>query len=100
MTFASKRLLIPRSLLKDVNIEAKAIDISITSDNLKNCPKPEDDKPISRIFEEQLNKHYGTDIYWQSPDYGTYGGSPFGPYYGTPRVVSTTPPVIADDSEN
>lgn len=100
MTFASRRLLIPRGLLKEVNLKDKAINISLTSDELKNCPKPEDDKPISRIFEEQLNRHYGTDIYWQNPDYNTYGGTSFGPYYNTPRIIGTTPPIVADDPEN
>lgn len=71
--FSSRRILIPRVFLKVYDWENKLFHTEITEAEIKNCPKPEDQLPISRKYEEALHEYYKFDPYW-----------PVG-YIGTPR---------------
>jgi hypothetical protein len=62
--FNSKRILIPRMLLKNSNIGDKKFYVDINKNRLESYPKPEDELTVSRRYEEELHKYYGLDTYW------------------------------------
>lgn len=62
-----KRILIPRVFLGEPDWENKNFQIKLKSEDINNCPDIDDNKPVSRLYEEQLHLHYATDYYWTYP---------------------------------
>ena len=71
--FSTDRILIPRSLLKDSQISDEDLLLNVTNSLVKLGPKPEEDLPVSRQYEEKLNRYYNQDFYWTGPGYGVAG---------------------------
>lgn len=64
---SEKKVLIPRGVLGKPMWEKSKFPVNITEEQIKNCPKPEDNMPISRKFEMALNNYYRIDNYWLDP---------------------------------
>lgn len=73
--FSSNRILIPRSLFRVSQVGKNELYIAITKTDIDNCPKPEEHKPISRKYEEELNSYYHVDYYWAMPPLGITGST-------------------------
>lgn len=62
--FTGKRVLIPNALFKKSQLVDKEFYLNITNNELENCPKPDENLPISQKYEEELFKYYQLDYYW------------------------------------
>lgn len=62
--FTGKRVLVPNALFKTSQLVDKEFYLNISNNELENCPKPEDNLPISQKYEEELFKYYQLDYYW------------------------------------
>ncbi len=75
----SERVLIPQVLLKDVHWDEKLFFTDMTRADIEKGPRTDENMPISRRYEEELNKHYSLMDYWTSfyplPGMGTATGS-------------------------
>lgn len=64
--FSGKRVLIPITLFQASQLVGKEFYLNISNEELENCPKPEENKPISRRYEEELFKYLQLQYYWTS----------------------------------
>lgn len=71
--FSNDRILIPKTLLMDSHISDDDLHLNVTTSLVKLGPKPEEDLPISRQYEEHLNRYYSQEFYWAGPGYGIAG---------------------------
>lgn len=61
-----KTLISTKSFTK-INYEQEEILVDLTSDELEEAPSLDKNKPISKVMEEKLVKHFDWPIYWVSP---------------------------------
>jgi uncharacterized protein YrrD len=61
---ADRQVLISPYALLAVNKEEKYISIDLTKKQIEDCPLIENDKPISRNYEEAYYGYYGYQLYW------------------------------------
>jgi len=59
-----KKVLIPRSFLENPDTENENIKLALEGKNIEACPDLEKGIPVSRAYEEELNKYYNIDHYW------------------------------------
>jgi len=64
---ASKRVLISPYALVKIITEAKDITVDLTKKQIENSPSLDNDKPVSRQFEEDFYGYYGYPKYWIGP---------------------------------
>ena len=76
--FVDKKVLIPRVFFEKPDWNSQVFVIHMTKDELKNSPNLDKHKPVSRKFEEALNKFYNIDNYWSTS---------FAPTFGVPEMV-------------
>lgn len=62
--FTGKRVLIPNVFFKKSHLINDQFFVDITKNELEKCPKPEEDLPVSRRYEEELASHFNLDKYW------------------------------------
>lgn len=93
--FGGKVLLSPNAFM-DVDVEDLSIAINATKKQIKDSPKPEDQAPIHRDYEKQLNDHYGWPTYWNVP------AVPVSTTYGTNQTTGAPliPPFIPRGQSN
>jgi len=89
--FSSDRILIPRTLLQDSQISEDDLLLNVTNTLVKLGPKPEEDLPISRQYEEKLNRYYNQTFYWAGPGYGVAGEPGLGRGYGVTGETTMGP---------
>ncbi|HEX2935839.1 MAG TPA: PRC-barrel domain-containing protein [Bacteroidales bacterium] len=99
--FNSKRILIPRALLKNSNIGSDTFFVDISKNDLERYPSPEDELTVSRRYEEELHRFYGIDNYWAMsypyPGAGVTGGMGMNDVV-SPRATRV-PSVLVDESD-
>lgn len=61
-----KRLLVPSLFIGNSDWEDKKIFINLTRDQIMGCPELEEDMPVSRKYESELNKYYDIENYWMT----------------------------------
>lgn len=71
--FSSDRILIPRTMLADSHISDEDLHLNVTTSLIKLGPKPEENLPVSRQYEEKINQYYNQEFYWTGPGYGVAG---------------------------
>jgi len=59
-----RQVLISPYALVDVNIEEHHIEINLSKKQIEDSPSLDNDKPVSRQFEESYYGHYGFPVYW------------------------------------
>ncbi|HLO59255.1 MAG TPA: PRC-barrel domain-containing protein [Bacteroidales bacterium] len=97
--FSSDRILIPRTLLKDSHITDDDLLLNVKNSVVKLGPKPEEDLPISRQYEERLNGYYNQETYSTSRTYST-GEAGAGRGYGVTGETTFGPGSGVTESAN
>lgn len=92
--FGGKVLLSPEECIA-INIEDQTILFKATKEQIKNSPKPNEDTPISRSYEEQLSNHYGWHHYWRDTINPSINS---GDISGTPVATTMTPSFQTNNS--
>lgn len=64
---SGRQVLISPYALGAIDKEGKHIAIALTKQQIEDSPSLENDKPVSRQFEESYYAYYGWPIYWSSP---------------------------------
>lgn len=67
----SRKVVISPISITRLDQEEETVDVSMTSDTLKNSPSIDEHKPVSREFEETLFRYFGYGYYWIGP--GAWG---------------------------
>ncbi len=62
--FKAKKILLPADVLTDPLWDSKHFPLNISKEKIEKSPKPEDKPTISREYEEELIRHYGSVAYW------------------------------------
>lgn len=70
-----RRVLISPLSFSGTDWSAKAIDLSLTRDRIRNSPDADLDGPISREYERGYYGYYAYPLYWDGP--GFWGPSPY-----------------------
>jgi hypothetical protein len=55
--------------------DEKMISVELTREQIRNCPSPETDMPVSRQFEADYHRYFGWPYYWAGPY--LWGPSPY-----------------------
>jgi hypothetical protein len=61
---SSRKVLISPIAVGHPDWAAKLLPVSITKEQVKNCPDIDTNKPVSRYHESQYLEHYGYPYYW------------------------------------
>jgi hypothetical protein len=85
---ASKKVLLSPMSIQHVDIEEKKITVSISKEQVKNCPDVDTQQPVSRQYELNYLGYYGYPYYWGNT--GLWGGYP-SPYMIAPGYASVAP---------
>ncbi len=64
---ADKKILIENSFLDKPDWEQFIFPVKLTKSEIENAPELKDHLPISAKYEEEYNKHYRIDNYWDLP---------------------------------
>jgi hypothetical protein len=62
-----RQVLISPYALADVHKEEQRITVDLTKKQIENSPPLDNDKPVSRQFEESYHGYYGWPLYWSGP---------------------------------
>jgi hypothetical protein len=80
-----KKVLISPISLHHIDIENEKIEVNLTKQLIKDSPTIEDDKTVSRAFEELYFKYFGYGYYWTGP--GAWGEYAYPTYLAQPVSV-------------
>lgn len=84
-----RRVLISPISFSHTDWSAKAIDLSLTKDVIRNSPDADLDAPISREYERRYSGHYGYPLYWGGAGYWGPAGYPGA--LASPAAAGTAP---------
>ena len=59
-----RRVLVPQTFLKETDWDTQNFKVTLSREGLATCPALDKFQPISRLYEEELNKHYRIANYW------------------------------------
>ena len=59
-----REVLISPSMITGINEEVKTLDVSLTREQVKNCPPVSTKLPVSRHYEQEYYQYYGKEPYW------------------------------------
>ncbi|MFP4199440.1 MAG: PRC-barrel domain-containing protein [Halanaerobium sp.] len=62
-----KKTLISTDSFEQINYKNQEIVVNLTAEELEAGPDIENNKPVSRVMEEKVVKHFDWPIYWASP---------------------------------
>ena len=62
-----EQTLISPKAFKEINYENEEILVDLNSDELEESPSIKKNKPVSKVMEEKVVKHFDWPIYWTSP---------------------------------
>lgn len=62
-----RKVLVPPIAIEELCAQEQTIQMNITREQLKNSPSIDDDKPVSRQYEESLFNYFGYGYYWIGP---------------------------------
>jgi len=65
--FGGRRVLVSPIAITDIRQRPKAIDVSISRDQIRNSPNVSGAMPITRGLEAQQYQYYGWPYYWAGP---------------------------------
>lgn len=61
---SERRVLIPQTFLEKADWITQNFKVNLSKEGLSNCPPLDNFLPISRMYEEELNRHYRLPNYW------------------------------------
>ena len=59
-----KRVLIPQQFLNNTEWDTQVFKVELSKEGLETCPGLDQHLPVSRKYEEELNRHYRISNYW------------------------------------
>jgi hypothetical protein len=62
-----RRVLISPWAIRDVDRQARRVDVALTREQVRNSPDMDSDKPVSRQYETAYSDYYGYPYYWMGP---------------------------------
>lgn len=62
--FGKKRLLIPKIFMQVPDTYNEKFPVNLVEKDIEACPDLDEEVPVSRAHESELNKHYGMENYW------------------------------------
>lgn len=62
--FKDKRILIPKTFLKDPDWNKEHFPVNLDQKDVESCPDLDERAPVSRAYEKKLSEHYEIDYYW------------------------------------
>lgn len=65
--FNRKQVLLSPYFLTNVDHKLEFINVNLKSEEIKNSPPVESDRPVSRQFEESYYSYFGAPVYWGGP---------------------------------
>jgi hypothetical protein len=86
-----QKVLIPKVFISQALWEKETFLIDLSSPEIDKCPDIDDHLPVSRKYEEELNKYYQIYPYWSGAYLGSTGG------YFPPRPIKVPSKIIAED---
>lgn len=87
---SSRRVLISPYSVTRVDSTDRAIEVSLTLDQVKNSPDIDTHQPISRQLEGDYSQYYGYGNYWTGPYLWGVGGYPDYPMPGAGTIPPAT----------
>ncbi|NJK93837.1 MAG: PRC-barrel domain containing protein [Bacteroidales bacterium] len=73
--FTNRPVLISPYFITSVDYSSELVNIDLPKQRIYDSPSWDDDKPISRQFEESYNTYYGTPVYWAGAN--MWGAHPY-----------------------
>jgi uncharacterized protein YrrD len=68
-----KKVLISPYFIQSIDYESELVDIDLTKQQVYDSPSWDEEKPVSRQYEELYSSYYGTPAYWYGTNiWGTY----------------------------
>jgi len=95
LIFSGRKVLIPNKFLKSPDWSSHSFPVAIDKSSIEECPELAENLPVSRRYEEELNKYYESNDYW-SNTYVVPVGQPG--LIHTPRPIPI-PNKIIDEQE-
>ncbi len=89
-----ERILIPTSSLQETDWQEEIFHTGLNSDEIESSPTLKEELPVSRKYEQELNKHYNLDVYWPFMYHASVGA----PVLYPPRPLRT-PSKMVDEEE-
>jgi hypothetical protein len=86
--FSSDKVLISKTFLKEPDWRNSIFPVELDKSDLEKSPRLESDLPVSRKYEEKLNKSYKLVNYWEQPYVPPVGVGAMG-YMARPIKVPT-----------
>lgn len=93
-----RKVLISPFSIKQVNWQARRVDVSLTKDQVKNSPDIDTQKPVSRQHESSYLAYYGYSNYWSGPF--AWGPSYYPAGFAVPALDSAADAVSAAVSQS
>lgn len=75
MVFSGKKVLIPKMFLRNPQWNKSHFPIALTSSDIERCPELEEHLPVSRAYEQKLNRSYRIENYWNKMDLPPIGAT-------------------------
>jgi hypothetical protein len=88
---SGRKVLISPTSLGKAEMKHERIPVSLTREQIENCPHIDEHKPISRQYETELHDYYGYPYYWRGPYL-------WGPV-AYPGALAVPPPTLKRDSQ-
>mgnify|MGYP002398342303 CR=1 FL=1 len=92
--FINERVIIPGVFFDKIDYKEKLFNINLKLETIKNGPKPETKMPVSRKYEEALNKYYAQNPYWPV---STYYPPAHPKEYYPPRPLKVPAKIISEN---
>jgi hypothetical protein len=64
---AGRQVLVSPQAVDQMDWESRVLRVNLTTEQVKNSPSVDTDKPVSRRIEDELAKHFGWPLHW-NPD--------------------------------
>jgi hypothetical protein len=85
-----RKVLISPFALGNVNDSEKILGVNLDKRQIEQCPPMDDEKPVSRQYEEEFHRYYGWPMYWHGP--WLWGPTAYPGYAGTAELIAESPP--------
>lgn len=93
---AGRKVLISLAALGKPEWQSVSFSVKLTSEQVRNSPDIDTERPIYRQHEAELHSYYSWPMYWEGGYAGTLGITPY-PLFENPPIVRSTEPERHDD---
>ncbi len=83
---SGRKVLVPASFMQGADMVRETIPVSLIREEIENSPPVDDDEPVSRKRERELDSYYGSGLVWSPGELGSHVPPPA---EGKPGHVAT-----------